>query len=180
MTGKELYELFETGAKIIIRLISEIETYPPVKETGDLKTITDIKIEENSVTIMTNSKEFGGEDVILHCSLDEEVKDFEIVSNTKLIYEYKDSNSKLSYKDWLNEKFFCNETITLELEIETYEKLKALAEENSTTIERIVNNLLELCIKENGIVVWNNGFENPYTVLKTKEEVESWVKSHED
>lgn len=180
MTGKELYELFEIKAKIIIRLISEIETYPPVKETGNLKTITDMQIEENSVTITTNGKEFGGKDVILHCNLDEEVKGFEVVSNTRLIYEYKNSNSKLNYKEWLNEKFFCNETITLELEVETYEKLKALAEENSTTIERIVNNLLELCIKENGIVVWENGFENPYTVIKTKEEVESWVKSHEN
>lgn len=64
--------------------------------------------------------------------------------------------------------------ITFELNTEDYEKLQQLASENDTTVEAIVNNLLRLCVKEQGLVVWEDGFEKPYRVLRTKEEVEEW------
>jgi hypothetical protein len=66
------------------------------------------------------------------------------------------------------------ETITLEMDKDEYEALEALAEKNNTTLNEIINNLLTLCVKENGLVVWNDGFDKPYTVLRTKEEVAAW------
>ncbi len=69
------------------------------------------------------------------------------------------------------------EKITFELEKDTYEKLQKIAKENDTTIETIITNLLELCVKENGIVIWKDGFDKPYTVLRTKEEVKEWISN---
>lgn len=182
MTGRELYELFETRAKIIIRLISEVETFPPIKQEGELATIQKMEICNDTITINIDGNEFGNKIISkIYCGTDTEINGFEVVSNTKLIYEYKNSNSELSYQDWLNNRTFQSdyETLTLELDLETYNKLFKLASENNTTIETIVNNLLELCVKEDGLVVWKNGFNNPYTVLKTKEEVQEWI-NHEN
>lgn len=67
--------------------------------------------------------------------------------------------------------------ITLELKVEDYEKLQQLASQNHTTIEAIINNLLELCVKEEGLVIWENGYDKPYRVLRTKEEVQEWLNN---
>lgn len=67
--------------------------------------------------------------------------------------------------------------ITLELKVEDYEKLQQLASQNHTTIEAIINNLLELCVKEEGLVIWENGYDKPYRVLRIKEEVQEWLNN---
>lgn len=72
------------------------------------------------------------------------------------------------------------ETITIELDKEKYENLLELVKENKTTIDDIINNFLKLCVKENGLVIWNNGFDQPYKVLKTKEDVQKWLKENNE
>lgn len=179
MTYKELYELFETDAKIIIQFLSKIEISPLVKEKGFLATIIDMKVDEEKerITIIIDTSEFveNGNVSELHFNLNDELNDMEVISNTLYIKEYKNSGSTLSYQKWLEEKIFGTNTITLEVEVETYEKLQKIAEENHTTIEKIINNLLELCIKENGLVIWKDGFDKPYIVLKTRKEVQEYL-----
>lgn len=72
------------------------------------------------------------------------------------------------------------ETITIELDKEQYEDFLKLANKNNITIDEIINNFLKLCIKENGLVVWNNEFNEKYTVLRTKEEVQEWLKNNKE
>lgn len=65
--------------------------------------------------------------------------------------------------------------IELKLSGNDYFLLNEIAKSNKTTIEEIVNEYLKLCVKENGLVIWNNGFNENYTVLKTKEEVDTYL-----
>ena len=66
--------------------------------------------------------------------------------------------------------------ISIELNKSEYEQLLEIAKTNNTTLETVITNILKLCVKENGLVVWKNGFDKPYTVLRTKEEVSEWMK----
>lgn len=65
--------------------------------------------------------------------------------------------------------------IELTLSGNDYFALNEIAKNNHTTIDEIVNKYLKLCVKEDGLVVWNNGFNENYTVLKTKTEVANYL-----
>lgn len=65
--------------------------------------------------------------------------------------------------------------IELTLSGNEYFTLNEIAKNNHTTIDEIVNKYLKLCVKEDGLVVWNNGFDNAYDVLKTKEKVNNYL-----
>lgn len=71
------------------------------------------------------------------------------------------------------------EEMTIELDLDVYQKLSKLAKENNTTIEEICSKYLELCAKEKGLIVYDNT-NLGYKVLKTKEEVEDYKKNLED
>lgn len=68
--------------------------------------------------------------------------------------------------------------VELKLSGNDYFLLNEIAKSNNTTIEEIVNNYLKLCVRENGLIVWRNSFNDNYTVLKTKEEVTNYLKNN--
>lgn len=72
------------------------------------------------------------------------------------------------------------EEITITLEKEDYEKLVQITEENGITIEELCNKFLELCVKENGLVIWEDGYDKPYRVLRTKEEYQEYIQGMEE
>ena len=68
------------------------------------------------------------------------------------------------------------ETITLNIEEEAYNKLLSIAKENKTTIDNIINKYLELCVKEKGFIIWENGFNKPYTIIRDKETIQKMLE----
>lgn len=71
------------------------------------------------------------------------------------------------------------ETISFNMETSDYENLLKISTENNTTIDEIIYNFLKLCIKEQGLVIWENDGNKPYNVLITKKEVQEYIKESE-
>lgn len=66
------------------------------------------------------------------------------------------------------------ETIEISLKDSEYKILKEIAENNHTTIEKMFNKYIKLCIEEKGLVVWDN--YNSYKVLKTEKECREFME----
>lgn len=67
-------------------------------------------------------------------------------------------------------------TIEIPIDDESCNKLITIAKENNVSIEYMFTKYLQLCVENNGWVVWENGFENPCSIIKTKEDAQAYLK----
>lgn len=130
MTGRELYNLYKVGSKIVLRFKKEIEDFDCQFNEGMFAVLKDISLDDETITITVDETEFSEINKNLEKSdwrtdinspfikkyseiynrvniftvydeLDSELCNVEVISSLELTYEYLESKTKLNYTEWL-------------------------------------------------------------------------------